>query len=379
MRRLGLAVLVLTGLLRPLRAQAAPPPWIPASMGLLQGELAARYGEAQRGRIQRGLLEEVCAAPAAARVARLLRTRLGRPLEPFDIWYGGFGAGDDLDARARRRYPDAAACQRDQARLFQALGFAPERAAWLGERIQVEPARGPGHVRGPGLDGLVRLRLPLGPGGLDRAGFTRALHLEGHAAAACLARQLAPSPLLAGTPAPACAEALAFLVQAHARELLGEAGPDPAGAALDAFWATYAGAGSALVELDAWHWLYGHPQADPAAFRGAVLDAARAVWNRWFAPVLGPRDSTLLASPGPMVDGRLRLVEFPLGRLMAFQLQGLVDRTGRLGPVFERLAGLGRLTPDLWLERTTGHPLGAGSLLQAAAAALDRIEAAGEQ
>ena len=49
------------------------------------------------------------------RVAALIESRLGRPLEPFDIWYNGFKArGAYTEAATRRRsrgrkYPTAAA------------------------------------------------------------------------------------------------------------------------------------------------------------------------------------------------------------------------------------------------------------------------------
>jgi len=40
----------------------------------------------------RRMLETMCGSPLAPRVAALIRRRLGRALEPFDIWYDGFRA-----------------------------------------------------------------------------------------------------------------------------------------------------------------------------------------------------------------------------------------------------------------------------------------------
>jgi hypothetical protein len=331
----------------------------------------------------RALLEEVCGSPLAARAARLAQARLGRPLEPFDLWYDGFRSGSaraeaDLDARARRRWPGLDAFGRDLPRLLRDTGFTPDQAAWLGERLRVEPARGPGRVRGPaGPDGTARLRLRCGPDGLDRPGLDRALHAAGHGAAACFARLRPPAPLLADRPGPAAAEALAFLLQDRARAVLGEPEPDRRGralAVLDAFWATWASAGAALVDLDAWHWLYAHPDATPARFGAAVLDAARTRWNRCYAPVLGGRDHTLLATSAGLVDGRLYLPAYPLGRLLAFQLERRLDPATPLGPEFERMARLGPLPLDLWAERAAGAPLEAGPLLAAAGAALAVLE-----
>lgn len=363
------------------RAERQLDAWSPLAPTLVARRCAGDYQQPEA--TLRALLEEVCGSPLAARAARLAQGRLGRPLEPFDLWYDGFRSGPgpaeaDLDARARRRYPDLAAFGRDLPRLLQALGFTPDQAAWLGDRLRVEPARGPGHARGPAGPGEpAYLRLRSGPGGLDRAGLARALHVGGHGAAACYARLRPPSPLLAGLPGPAAAEALAFLLQDRARALLGEPEPDARGralAVLDAFWATWAAAGPALVDLDAWRWLYGHPAATPADLRAAVLAGARSVWNRWYAPVLGSRDRTLLATHGHLVDGRMYLPAYPLGRLMAFQLQRRVEQAGRLGPEFERVASQGRLTPDLWLQRAAGAPLEAEPLLAAAGAALTQLE-----
>ena len=38
----------------------------------------------------KAMLEEVLSSPLVPRVAALIAKRLGRPLEPFDVWYAGF-------------------------------------------------------------------------------------------------------------------------------------------------------------------------------------------------------------------------------------------------------------------------------------------------
>jgi hypothetical protein len=178
-------------------------------------------------------------------------------------------------------------------------------------------------------------------------------------------------------PGQAFAEALAFLFEARGPELLGQPGPTgqaKALATLDAFWATYASAGPAMVDTAAWHWLYQHPSASPAELEAAVCAAARAVWNRWYAPVFGREDSLLLAVCSPMIDSFLYLPDYPLGRMIAFQIQRRLDQTGDPAGAFERMARLGRLTPDLWMMRATGGPVGPGPLLEAAGAALRELK-----
>jgi hypothetical protein len=321
----------------------------------------------------RPLLEQVCGSPLLARAARLIRARLGRPLEPFDLWYGGFdpGAGAALDAQARARYPDAAAFRKDLPGLLAALGFPPDQAAALGAGIQVEPARGPSPAPEAGLPSdPCPLDLRLGPDGMDARTFAAALHGLGHAAARRLAREGDGHPLAAGLPGPAFDEALAFLFQARAPGLLG-AGRTAAPAALDAFWSACAASGAALVELDLWHWMYGHPDAGPAELQAAAAACARSVWNRWFADAFGRREVVLLAASGDLFGGRLVLQDYPVGRMIA---QRLLRAGGDLGGTFPGLARLGRLTPDLWLQRAAGVPLGPEALLEDAEAALAELE-----
>ena len=329
----------------------------------------------------RQMLEAVCDSPLAARTARLIRARLGRALEPFDLWYPGFRPGfgrpeAELDALVRQRYPDAAAYRKDLPRLLRQLGFAPDKADWLAARIQVEPARGPGAALGPGIPGdRAHLYARIGPGGMDAKGFDSAVHETGHCVEQAFARNGTEYPLMAGAPGAAFTEALAFVFQAHGLALLGLPRPGPrdqALAVLDTFWSTWEISGVALVDMAVWQWLYQHPGATAQDLQQAVLAIARDRWNRSYAPVLGHRDCALLACYSHLVDRPLDLPDYPLGRMIAFQLQRQFDRTGNLGAEFERMATLGRLTPDLWLQRATGGTLGPEALLEATEAALNR-------
>src|SRR5207302_8339875 len=97
------------------------------------------------------LLESLTGSPLIHRVAKLIEKRLGRPLEPHDIWYAGFlqpaqYPEAQLDKLTRERSPTAAAFHQDMPRMLEAMGFSPEKARWLQEHIVVEPARGSGHA-----------------------------------------------------------------------------------------------------------------------------------------------------------------------------------------------------------------------------------------
>jgi hypothetical protein len=327
----------------------------------------------------RALLEEILTSPLIPRVAKVIEARLGRKLEPFDIWYDGFKARSrypeaELDARVRKRYPDAAAYHRDIPNLLRKLGFTAERARFLAEHIVVEPARGAGHALEANRRGdLPHLRTRIEKDGMNYKGFNIAVHEMGHNVEQVFSLYEVDHTLLQGIPNTAFTEALAFVFQARDLELLGLARPDQASRqakALNDLWATYEIAGVALVDMAVWHWMYEHPRATPAELREATAAVARDVWNRYFAPVLGARDVVLLGIYSHMISSTLYLPDYPLGRLIEAQIEQHLEKKGPLGAEFERMTRFGSVTPDLWMKNATGQPVSSAPLLQAAEAAL---------
>lgn len=336
------------------------------------------------------MLEQVLASPQAPRTAALIRKRLGRALEPFDIWYNGFrarGQYDEtqLDAIVRKRYPTAAAYQQDMPALLRKLGFSDARARYLAANIVVDPARGSGHAMGARMRAAkAHLRTRVGPGGMDYKGFNIAVHEMGHNVEQTFSLNDIDHSLLSGVPNTAFTEALAFVFQKRDLELLGLARRDAHAAALDtldAFWGAYEIAGVALVDMRVWHWMYEHPDATPSQLREATVGIAREVWNRYYAPVFGMRDVVLLGVYSHMIDSFLYLPDYPLGHLIAFQIEQQIGRqvakggAGSRGAEFERMARIGRVTPDEWMIKATGKPVGADALLDATAQALATMQA----
>jgi len=87
----------------------------------------------------------------------------------------------------------------------------------------------------------------------------------------------------------------------------------------------------------------------------------------------------LLAVYSHMVDGAMYTPDYPLGHLIAFQVEEHFETADApLGVEFERVALLGRLTPDAWMRRAVGAPLSAEPLLAATARALAAVGAAGD-
>ncbi len=326
----------------------------------------------------KALLEAVVSSPLVPQVAALIEKRLGRKLEPQDLYYAGFLARakypeSRLDGMTRTRYPDAAAYKKDIPRLLRALGFSPQKAAWLDAHMVVDPARGSGHALEAARRGdFPHLRTRISPGGMDYKGYNIAVHEMGHNVEQVFSLYSVDSTLMQGVPGNAFTEALAFTFQNRDLELLGLPPPDARAErlrVLNDFWVTYEISGAALVDLGIWRWLYAHPEGTPAELREAALAIARDLWNRYYAPVLGGRDSGLLAIYSHMVDSFLYLPYYPLGHLIAFQLEERL-KGPHSGAEFERVASFGRVTPDLWMVHATGDPVSAEPLFRATAAAL---------
>ena len=327
----------------------------------------------------RALFESILASPLAPRVARLIEKRLGRALEPFDIWYVGFKprgkySEAELDAATTKRYPTAAAYAADIPRLLGDIGFTPEQAVFLASHIEVDPSRGAGHALGANRrDDKAHLRTRVGSAGMDYKGYNIAVHEMGHNVEQVFSVTGIDHTLLQGVPNTAFTEALAFVFQARDMELLGLSGPDPAAGrmrALEEFWATREIAGVALVDMGAWRFMYEHPEATPAQFREAVVRIASEVWNKHFASLTGRRDVPLLAIYSHMVDAALYTPDYPLGHLIAFQIEDHFTRHKPIGAEFERICKLGSITPDAWMRQAVGGPLSAEPLLTAATAAI---------
>ena len=328
------------------------------------------------------MFESVLSSDLLERTGRLIETRLGRPLEPFDIWYNGFRARGsyseaDLDAITRKRYPTAAAYEADMPELLVGLGFDRDRAKELAANIVVEPARGSGHAWGAAMrDAKTRLRTRVGADGMDYKGFNIAVHEMGHNVEQTISLNDIDHYMLQGVPNTAFTEALAFVFQARDLELLGLASPSEearAMATLDDFWGTAEIAAVALVDIGVWHWMYENPEATPAQLKDATLRISRDVWNRYYAPVFGVKDVTLFGIYSHMIHSFLYLPNYPVGGMIAHQIEEQIAKSGDLGAEFERMCLAGNIAPDLWMKNATGQAVGPDALLSATARALDIV------
>jgi len=339
-------------------------------------------GEVPEQRV-RAMFEEVLSSPLAQRVAQLVREGVGRPLEPFDLWYAGFKPRGkfteaELDAIVAKRYPDAKAYAADMPRMMRELGFSPERAAWLAANIEVDAARGSGHAMPAARrEDKSHLRTRIEPSGMNYKGYDIAVHEMGHNVEQVLSLKAIDHTLLRGVPNNAFTEAIAFVFQSRGLQLLGLGDSDDkarALAAIDDFWTTFEICGVSLVDMDVWHWMYEHPGATPTQLREATLAIAKDVWNRFYAPVFGVRDSHLLAIYSHMVGYTLYLPNYAMGHMITAQVEEQVEKAGTVGPEVERMVTQGNVLPDQWMIHATGKPLGAKVLLDRTARALAALK-----
>ena len=368
-------------ILKTFRAAKLVDPYSPTAPTLI----ARRFDEDRQipeARV-RAMFEAVLTSPLVPRVAALIEKRLGRPLEPFDIWYNGFRPRSQyteaqLDDIVRKKYPTPAAYKADMVNLFTRLGFSPERAKLLADNIIVDPARGSGHALGAGRRGdHPHLRTRVGAEGMDYKGYNIAVHEMGHNVEQTFSLNMIDYTSLSGVPNTAFTEALAFVFQNKDLELLGLTKPSSESDAmktLNDFWGTYEIMGPALVDWTMWHWMYDHPDATAPQLRDAVVQISKDVWNKYYAPIFRKRDVVLPGIYAHMVNNFMYLPDYPIGHLIAFQIEDQMEKAGNIGGEFERMASYGSVTPDLWMVHATGKPVGPDALLRATAKALDTVK-----
>ncbi len=326
------------------------------------------------------MFDAVLTSPALARTAKLIEARLGRPLEPFDIWYNGFrSAGTytnaELDAITKARYPTPQAYEDAMPELLVGLGFEEKRAKELAANIVVDPARGSGHAWGAAMrDAKAHLRTRVGADGMDYKGFNIAVHEMGHNVEQTISLNDIDYVLLNGVPNTAFTEALAFVFQARDLELLGLDSPgeeELAMRALDDFWGAAEIGAVALVDIAVWRWMYDHPEATPAELRAATVQISKDVWNRYFAEIFDVEDVTLLGIYSHMINRAIYLPDYPIGAMISRQIENHIAKSGDLGAEFERMSLSGNIAPDLWMKIATGQTVGPEALIETAEKALD--------
>ncbi len=324
---------------------------------------------------------KLCSSEQVKKVADLIKSRLGRDLQPFDIWYDGFKARSNLDQEmltkmTREKYPNTSAFEKDIPNMLMKLGFKTDIAKEIASHITVDPARGSGHAWGASMKGdKAHLRTRIGPEGMDYKGYNIAIHELGHNVEQTISLYFVDYYMLQGVPNTAFTEALAFTFQKRDLELLGFPNRDPnkdAMEALDIFWGSYEIMGVSLVDMAVWKWLYKNPDATAAQLKEMVIASAKEVWNKYYAEAFGVTDSPILAIYSHMIDNPLYLSNYPVGHLIDFQLDGYLKGKNFAEEVL-RIYTQGDVIPQHWMMQAVGSRISIMPLLKATESALKAI------
>jgi hypothetical protein len=326
------------------------------------------------------LFHQFLSGPQIKQVAEIIKKRLGRDLQPFDIWYDGFKARANqdaslLDSKTKARYPTAEVFGADMPRILQQLGWPADRANFIASHVTVEPARGSGHALGAEshqMNSLLRTRVS--EKGMNYKGYNIAVHEFGHNVEQTISLHAVPYYSLKGVPNTAFTEALAFVFQSRDLDLLGEKNNNSEQETLntlDQFWSACEIMGVSMVDMKLWKWLYNHPDATAEQLKKATIAIANEVWNQYFAPSFGINDQPILAVYSHMVAYPLYLSAYSFGQLIEFQVEQSLKGKNFAGQV-EKLYSQGRLTPQIWMEQGIGEKLSPDPLLQATGKAIDR-------
>lgn len=326
------------------------------------------------------LFTQLIQSEEVKQVAAIIRERLGRDLRPYDIWYDGFKSRssiseDVLTAETQKRYPTAKAFEKDMPRMLMDLGFASDKAKEIASHIVVEAARGSGHARPcVGREQPARLRTRVGDKGMDYKGYNIAVHEFGHNVEEVISLYDIDYYTLAGIPNTGFTEASAFLFQERDLQLLHHStqslhnSTHQADQLFDMLWGMYEIMGVSLVDMRMWQWLYANPKATAAELREAVIAIASEVWNQYYAPILGEKDSPLLGIYSHMVGYALYLPAYPIGNLVQYQLDEHLANCAtpeEWAKEYTRIYQQGCLTPDAWMRRAVGKPMSVEPILKA--------------
>jgi len=332
--------------------------------------------------IVRQLFVDLLSSPELKQTAQIISKRLGRDLEPFDIWYNQFRAKSkyteaELDKITQVKFPTAESFKMQLPEILMKLGFDRATANFLQSKIDVDAARGSGHAMGAAMrSDNAHLRTRVVEGGMNYKGYNIALHELGHCVEQVFTLNKVDHTIMQGVPNTAFTEAFAFVFQKRDLDVLGLTQKDPQSeqlTALNELWQTCEIAAVALVDMEAWHWLYEHPETTPAEFKQAVIAIAKKVWNEYYYPVIGKKDCEILAIYSHMIDNGLYLPDYPLGHLISFQIEQYI-KGKNLAKEMERMCVQGRINPIYWMKGAVGAELSAEPMIFAAREALKVVQ-----
>lgn len=320
------------------------------------------------------LFVEFLSSPLITDVAQIIKNRLNRDLSPWDIWYDGFKARSSINEETlnkitEAKYPDAISFEKDIKNMLIKLGFAADKSEFLASRIAVDPARGSGHAWGAAMKAeKAHLRTRIPASGMNYKGYNIAIHELGHNVEQTISLHDVPNYMMNGVPNTAFTEALAFIFQDRDLFLLGMKDDNPEKEylkTLDIFWSLYEIMGVSLVDMKMWQWMYKNPNCTAAQLRDAVNELTIEIWNKYYAPVFGQKDQTILGIYSHMISSPMYLPNYAFGHLIHFQLEEHF-KTSDFDEEVLRIFALGQLTPNEWMKKAIGKQISNEAIFKSA-------------
>lgn len=330
------------------------------------------------------LIRNFLSDPVIASVGKIVSKRLGRPMQPFDIWYSGFQGQsafsvNKLDSITRSRYPDAAALQKDLPSILLRMGFPESEANYVGTHAKVRPISSGGYSDEPFMRGDTSLMTTVfNPDGLDFKAYRIAMHELGHVVCGVYSTKYIDNSILAGVPTGGITEGFAEMLAYKNIDGLGltQQGLNSQKdmLALASLWYMLDLGGQSLTDIETWKWMYAHPNATPADLQSAVLKISGDIWNQYYSPVFGGiRDQHILSIYNHFITGSLYLYNYFLGNVIMFQLYDKF-MPNNLARGLKEACKEGNTLPELWIEHAVGQKLSLEPLLKTAKEAVVRFK-----
>ncbi len=313
-------------------------------------------------------------------VAEYIKSKVKRNLEPFDIWFNQFSESSgniNLDEKVKEKYPTLESFQNSIKDILIKLDFDEKTAQYLSERIEVDPARGAGHAWGPEMRGeKAHLRTrAVDAKYMNWQAFNTAMHELGHCVEQIFTLYDVDYNTLSGVPNTAFTEAMAFVFQNKSYDILGikKDENDEYINSIQKFWDTREIAGVALVDMYIWRWMYEKKNFTYEELRKKVIEIAKNLWNKYYYPVFGVKDSPVLAIYSHMIFHGLYLPDYPLGHIISHQIEKHFEKVS-IGKDMKRICQLGSITPVKWMKEACGSDINEKILIEDAKKAINYLK-----
>jgi len=332
-----------------------------------------------------GLIRNFLSDPVVAEAGKLISARLGRPLQPFDIWYSGFQEQSGfpaglLDSLTRSKYPDPVSLQKDLPFILGRMGFRESEAAYIGKHAIVRPIVSGGYSDQPPLRGDTALMTTVfNRHGLDFKAFRIAMHELGHVVCGVYTTKNIDHYILADVPTSGITEGIAELLAFKNTEGLGltqqrSFEEQKEMLSLAALWYLVDIGGQSLTEIETWKWMYLHPEATAAELQNAVLHISGEIWNKYYASVFGGiKDQHILSLYNHFITGSLYLFNYFIGDVVMFQLYDAF-MPGNLEDGLKNACCEGQTLPELWMLHAVGEKISLKPLMGTAQKAINNFK-----